>query len=498
MNSPVQERIMPIRQYKQGIARQQSFLLPARVEEYVAEDNPVRAIDVYVDSLDIHRLGFKNAIDSLTPGQPAYSPSDLLKLYLYGYLHRIRSSRRLEQETKRNLEVIWLVQGLRPSYKTIADFRKNNLKPLKKVNQDFVQLCKELDLFGGELVSIDGSYFRGNVSKGSIYMEEGLKKSLERIEKHIDEYLQVLEKADSEEAGQINEDQPSLQEKLAILKDRQQKHQMRLKKLQETGEKQLAEVDEDARLLSKNGQSIAGYNIQTAVDEKNKLLVICEVTQDGNDEEQLEPMAKKAKEVLEVEKLEVVADAGYFNLQGIKNCVEENITPYTPVPARTNQASLQGRFSREDFSYNEKTNSYTCPAGKELCYQGTRLDHGKVILNYISSTSICALCPLKGQCLPPKSPRRQISRWEHERFIEAHRERMAQKGRVMMRKRSSLSEHPFGTLKQWCGWTHFLLRGLEKVSAEMSLLMLCYNFKRVLNILGLDGWRTYCLQRAKT
>lgn len=503
---------MSKRRYKEGIDRQQAFLLPSRVDEYVTEDNPVRALDMYVDSLDLGRLGFKNTTGELTPGQPAYPPNSMLKLYLYGYLHGVRSSRKLARECCCNLEVIWLVQGLRPGYKSIADFRKDNLAAVKAVNRDFVQLCKELDLFGRELVSIDGSFFRGNVSKKNIYTQERLLKTLARIEQHIAKYLQALEEADAAEShlrDEGGESQASLQAKLEQLRARQRKHQARLQQMQESGEKQLAEVDEDARLLNKNRQTVAGYNVEAVVDAKHKLFVVAEAIQDGNDEQQLEPLAKAAQAQLqgkppELQETEaeadnrpfaVTADAGFFNAQQIKNCVEAGITPYVPIPEKTRQASQQGRFAREDFSYSPDTNCYTCPAGKELKYKTTQNRRGKRTYQYASLASVCAQCPLKQQCLPAKTPYRQVTRWEHEDVIDAHRQRMAEEGRKMMHQRACLSEHPFGTLKLWCGWTHFLLRGLNKVRAELSLMMLSYNFKRVLNILGLEAFRAYCLQR---
>ena len=487
---------MTTRRYKQGISRQQGMLLPPRIEEYITEDNPVRAIDVYIDSLDLKALGFSNIDGGQTPGQPAYQPSAILKLYLYGYLNRVRSSRRLEKETHRNLEVIWLLRGLRPSYKTIADFRKDNLKALQEVNKDFLQVCKELGLFGGELVGIDGSYFRGNVSKGSIYTEKRIQKALDKLEKQIESYLEEMDRADEEEISQEGDDK-SLEEKLAALKERQQKHQERLEKLRESGERQLAEVDEDARLLSKNGQSVPGYNVQIAVDEKHKLLVACEVTNEGNDQRQLEPMAKNAKQVLEVETLEAVADTGYFNVQHIKACIEAGITPYVPEPNKTNQARLQGRFAREDFQYKAELDIYECPAGQTLKRRRTYERNGKRVFGYASQTSVCAQCSFKSHCLPPKTQYRQVHRWEHQHIVETHRERMIQQGGEKMRQRAALAEHPFGTLKQWCGGSHFLLRGKEKVSTEMALLMLSYNIKRVLNILGLETFRAYCLLRAK-
>jgi len=286
------------------------------------------------------------------------------------------------------------------------------------VNKDFVALCKELDLFGRELVAIDGSFFRGNVSKGSIYTEERLKKLLERLEQQITEYLHCIEQADQEEAGQGME-QTELQEKLQTLKEWQAKHQVRLKKLQESGDKQLAEVDEDARWLTKNGQCVTGYNVQTVVDDKHKLLVTCEVTQAGNDENQLEGMSKVAKAELEVEQLDVTADTGYFNVQAIKNCMEANITPYVPEPNKTSQASLQSRFVREDFSYDAEANRFICPAGELLEYKTTLKKDGKTIYQYASQAAVCAQCPLRKRCLPPKTPYRHVTRWEHEAVIEA-------------------------------------------------------------------------------
>lgn len=488
---------MTRRRYKTGIDRKQGFLLPASIEEYVSQENPVRAIDTYIDSLDLSSLGFSNTSDQLTPGQPSFAPQAMLKLYLYGYLHRVRSSRQLEQECQRNLEVIWLMQGLRPVYKTIANFRKDNLQGIQAVNRDFVQLCKELDLFGRELVAVDGSFFRGNVGKKSIYTEERLKKTMEKIEQHIETYLQAMEQADAEETEQEPLEQGQLQEKLAQLRERQQAYRERLQKLQVSGEKQLAEVDEDARLLSKAGSgTVAGYNVQTVVDNKHKLIVASEVTQDGNDQRQLEPMALEAKAVLDAEELEVVADAGYFNAAQIKNCQEAKITPYVPEPDKTAQVRQQGRFGREAFAYQPESDSYLCPAGKVLKYKTTILKGEKQMRQYTSQAKVCAQCPLKDQCLPPKTPVRQISRWEHQVVIEDHRKRMKQKGRAMMSLRACLAEHPFGTLKRWCGMSHFLLRGLAKVRAEMSLLMFAYNFKRVLSIFGMEEFRKFCLQRA--
>ena len=479
------------RRYKSGPSREQGCLLPPHVEDYVSSTNPVRAIDVYVDSLDLAALGFVNAQGGIQQGQPSYSPSDMLKLYLYGYLNRVQSSRRLEHEAHRNLEVIWLLRGLRPSYKTIADFRKVNRKALKLVNRDFVLLCKELDLYGGELVGIDGAFFNGNAGVGSIYTASKLKKQQSKIEAAIARYLNALEAEDAREGAVTLVDDRRLHEKLERLRVRQKDCQDKQRQLKERGDTQLSLTDGDARLLRKQGQVTAGYNVQCAVDDKYKLLVVCDVVNDGNDLGQLYPMAQKAKEVLGVETLTVVADSGYYKQTHLKACKDDGITPYVAIP----EPNKTERFSRKEFRYEADRDAYCCPAGEYLERQSRQTKGDTVNFKYAIKASICQACSLKGRCLPKKTPYRQIYRYEHEEVVVAHEERMHQKGRTYMKKRAALAEHPFGTLKVWCGWLHFLTRGLGKVRAEMDLLMLSYNFKRVLNILGVEAFRAYCLQR---
>ncbi|HVK56208.1 MAG TPA: IS1182 family transposase [Burkholderiales bacterium] len=488
------EDIEMSRRYKNGVDRSQGLLLPPRVEEYVGEDNPVRAIDAYAESLDLEGLGFKHAAGSLSAGRPSYAPQALLKLYLYGYLMRIRSSRLLERETHRNLELIWLLEGLRPSHATIADFRKHNAKALKAANRDFVMLCKELDLYGGELAAIDGSFFRGNVAKENIYTASRLQKLLARIEKDIDHYHQALEAADK--AGGAA-DNAGLAEKLVALKARQARHQKQLATLEKSGETQYAEVDKDARLLTKNAQRVAGYNVQLAVDAKHKLLIHCEVTGDGNDTGQLAPMAQAAKATLGVETLDVAADAGYYNQVHLKACLDNGITPYVPAPRHPSDQEDKGRLPRSRFVFEADSNRYRCPEGQRLLFDRRIDKQGKIVLHYRSDRQVCAGCPRRERCLPKKTPYREIYRWEHEALAEAHDRRMAEAGAAYMKRRAGMAEHPFGTLKRWCGWDHFLVRGKTKVSGEMNLLMLCYNFKRVLRLLGLEKFRDCLAQRAR-
>lgn len=489
---------MANRNYKTGQYRHQLMLLPPSIEDYVSETNTVRAIDAYIETLDLNILQFKNVTPGITAGQPAYDPAILLKLYLYGYLNRIHSSRRLEREAARNLEVIWLVSSLRPCYKTIADFRKNNAAALKAVNKDFILLCAELKLFGGEQVAVDGSFFKGNASKNSISTSKILDKQLSDLEKKIETYQQQLAEQDAKDdkagVGSLIED-PNLNDKITKLKEKQKQKKALQAKLLASKDSQISTVDPDARLLSKNGHTTAGYNVQIAVDAKHKLLVAVEVTQDGNDTQQLVPMLEKAQEVMQSPDLKVLADAGYYNGDQLKQAEDLGITVFVPVPKTVDAASKDGRFSREQFHYDESSDSYHCPQGETLTRSEYARERSKRKAQvYQSKPSVCRGCPLKTQCLSAKSNYKKLERWEHEAVAIRHRERMS-KAHGIMRKRSSIVEHPFGTLKHRAGMHHFLMRGLAKCQGEFNLMALCYNFTRVLKILGFETFRDYCAQR---
>jgi len=474
------------------------MLMPPSIEDYVSETNLVRAIDVYVDALDMATLGFAYTdAGSELGGQPAYPPGSMLKLYLYGYENKIRSSRMLERETARNVELMWLLQGFTPSHAAIANFRKNNVDALKNVNRDFVRLCRELNLFGREEVSIDGTFMRGNASKASIHTQEKLEKRAPKLAQDIEKiekYFAQLEENDRSERDKPTED-PKLAQKLEKLKERQAKTKARLEKITESGATQVSETDEDARLLKKNGQVTAGYNVQIAVDNKHKLICAHEVTNDGNDSQQLAPMALKAKEALGVDRLKANADAGYENAPQLKECLDNGITPYVPLADKNAQVREQGRFERTEFTYHAESDSYQCPAGEVLKRSGSQKKSTKLSHKYAAKASVCKACPLAKKCLPEKTGYRQILRWEHEEIIEQHRQRMAQTGREQMKTRASCAEHPFGTMKESLGWRQFLMRGLDKVRAEMNLQVLAYNFKRVLNILGITAFKNHLNQR---
>lgn len=485
---------MQLRRYRQHPHRQQLSLFPDQLDDHISKDNTVRAIDAYIDTLDLTVLGFAHTQPgSSCRGQPAYDPAGLLKLYLYGYLNGIRSSRKLERECRRNLELIWLLEHQTPSYKTIANFRKDNPQPLTKVNRDFLLLCRSLELVGGEVVAIDGSFFRGNASKSSIITRNRLTQQLKKLELSIEQYHQALNEQDRLEAAPPTSEGESLVEKLARLETQKQQLDQQLAELQACDETQLSRTDSDARLLSKSGQRVAGYNIQAAVDEKHKLIVASDVTHDGNDQHQLSVIALQVKEALQVDSLTVLADAGYFESEQIRQCSLNAITPYVPLPDKHRAVRSGQRYSGAEFQFDADLNQYLCPAEKRLQPQGElTLKNNKLRQRYISQRADCDQCPLRQNCLTPHSRRRQLYRWEHEDCIDQHRARMKRCSQQQMKLRASLVEHPFGTLKHRAGWSHFLLRGFEKVRGEWALMVTGYNLTRVLNILGINDFIKYC------
>jgi transposase len=487
---------MSQRPYKTGYDRQQGMLLPPRIAEYGDENHPVRAIEASVETRDMAQLGFTKTRGGLTTGQPPYAPGMLLKLYLWGDLNRTRSRRRLERETYRNLEGIWLLQGLHPCYKTIADFRKDHPQALTGGYKDFLLVCRELALFGGELVGIDSVLLEGNASNASISTKTRLATLLTRLDRQIAEYLRARDQRAAWETDGSADDE-ALAEQLAHLQARQQEDQGLLDTLTASGDTQVSCTDPDARLLQKKTDKgpTAGYHVHCAVDRKHKLIAAGDGGNEGNDTHQLAPMATQAKANLGVEALAATADASYYNHQGLKDCEAAGITADVAIPDKNTSPRQQGRFERSDFQYEAATDPYRCPADKPLVDRTTQQKDGKPMRGYASQASVCAECPLKEPCLPEKTPYRQIYRWEDEAVVERHRQRIAEKGRESMRQRAGLAEHPFGTWKVWGGWTHFLVRGLDKVRGELHLRITGSNVKRVLNLVGWDAFRAYCEQR---
>jgi len=471
------------RTFKTGRGRAQASLLPARVEDYVALDNPVRAIDAYVDGLDLAALGFRHTAGEIGAGQPPFHPGDLLKLYLYGYTNGVRSSRRLEREALRNLEVMWLLDGLTPGYRTIATFRKDNAAALAAANRHLLNLARKLDLLGGALVAVDGAFFHGDASKASIVTKKRLTERLAALERDIAAYDAALASNDAAEDAKAAA-RPV--EGLAALLQKQAGVRADLAALAASGETQLSRTDADARLLSKNGQTLAGYNVQIAVDARHKLIVASEVVNDGNDTGQLHAMAAAAKQALSVGELTVVADAGYYNGDTLKACEADAIIVYVPPPEHGGRLAAAGRFGEAAFLYDATADQFRCPAGETLTPSGSKRDAtGKLNRRSSSRRGVCRRCPLRARCLSAKGSRRDLWRWEHAAVIDRHRARMGVDGEAMMRLRRTLAEHPFGTLKCRAGYRHFLVRGLAKVRGEWSLMAACYNLTRLLNVLGL-------------
>jgi transposase len=480
--------------FKTGESREQASLLPARIEDYVGADNPVRAIESFVGALELAKLGFRHADRGVEMGQPPYDPADLLKLYLYGYINQVRSSRRLEREACRNLELIWLLRNLKPGYRTIANFRKENWAALKAANRSFVLLLRELDLIGGALVALDGALFHGNASKGSIFTKGKLAKQIAELDREIDAYGKALDANDTQEARQWSIDPKDgkgdggdVGWKMKELMARRERARADLKDLETSDKGQVSKTDPDARLLSKGDQTIAGYNVQSVVDDKHMLIVGSDVV-NRSDAGHLHVMAKAVREALDVKALQVLADEGYYNSEDLRGCEDDGITAYVPIHEGNRKLEKQGRFSRKNFSYDASADVYRCPAG-ELLHPTEKPwtnASGRVEIRYLSSKKRCDACPIRARCLGPKEKTRSVFRWEHEAVLERHRARMASEGTSqLMRRRSAIVEHPFGTIKCRAGYQHFLVRGFDKVRGEWSLMALCYNFTRVLNILGL-------------
>lgn len=466
-----------MKRFIQGEHRGQGTLLPESLDDYVSDTNPVRVADVFVDELNLVNLGFEGAIPADT-GRPAYHPAILLKIYIYGYLNRIQSSRRLEREAQRNVELMWLTGRLMPDFKTIANFRKDNSKAIRGVCRQFVVLCQQLGLFGENLVAIDGSKFKAVNNRDRNFTSAKLKRRMEEIESSINRYLTALDTEDRQEPTSSEAKTVRLEEKIAKLKVQMKELQAIEIRLNDSPDKQVSLTDPDARSMMTRGTGIVGYNVQTAVDAQHHLIVAHEVTNVGSDRDQLSSMAKQAREAMASDSLSVVADRGYFKGEEILACHNADITAYVPKPM-TSGAKADGRFNNDAFIYDAANNHYVCPAGETLIWRFSSVEKGMKLHRYWSSK--CQGCALKTQCTPSKQ--RRIRRWEHEAILEEMQVRLSN-APDMMRVRKRTVEHPFGTLKQWMGATHFLTRRLEGVSAEMSLNVLAYNMKRVMKILG--------------
>ena len=465
--------------FVEGVARAQSTLFPAALDDYVAEDNPVRAVDVFVDGLDLDKLGFVG-VQPLDTGRPGYHPGTMLKLYIYGYLNRVPSSRRLERECQRNVEMIWLTGQLAPDFKTIADFRKDNGKAIREVCREFVALCRKLDLLSAASVAIDGSKFKAVNARDKNFTEAKMKRRLERIDESIARYLSQLETADRYGDAVPEAKVERLKSKVEKLKEEIVRLNAINAEMMKSEDKQVSLTDPDARSMATSGKDtgIVGYNVQIAVDTQHHLIVAHEVTNIGTDRHQLTNMAEQARDEIAVETLDAVADRGYYDSEEIRTCEESGITVTLPKPL-TSGAKAAGRFGKQDFIYLASEDVYRCPAGEKLIYRYTSEEDGKVLRRYW--TTACSICALKARCTT--GLQRRIARWEHEAVLEKVQQRLDRDPNQMTLRRQT-AEHPFGTIKAWMGATHFLMRRLHKVATETALNVLAYNMKRVIAILG--------------
>jgi transposase len=466
-----------MKRFVQGDSRTQSFLLPEALDDYVTDTNPVRVVDVFVDELDLRQLGFEGVEPSLT-GRPSYHPEVMLKIYIYGYLNRIQSSRRLEREAQRNVELMWLTGRLAPDFKTISRFRKDNGKAIRSVCRQFVMLCQRLDLFSEALVAIDGSKFKAVNHRDRNFTSAKLERRMRDIEESIGRYLLAMDTADRQEPVIAKARTERLQDKIAALKEQMRSLKEIEVRLNAAPDGQVSLTDPDARSMKTRGTGVVGYNVQTAVDAKHHLIVAHEVTNNGIDRDQLTAMAKLARTEVGVDKLTAIADRGYYKSEEMLACHEAGITAFVPKTV-TSSATAHGRFSKDDFIYDPPANEFRCPAGERLIWRFSTVERGLKLSKYWSSN--CQQCALKENCTP--GPQRRVTRWEHESVLEEMQTRLDH-APEMMRIRRQTVEHPFGTIKAWMGATHFLTRTIGRVSTEMSLHVLAYNMKRVIALLG--------------
>lgn len=465
----------------EGENRHQCTLLPELLDDYIAQDNSVRVIEAFVDELDLFGLGFTKVQPKQT-GRPAYHPSSLLKIYIYGYLNRVQSSRRLERETQRNLELMWLTGRLSPDFKTIADFRKDNGHAIKAVCRQFVMICRNINLFSESMIAIDGSKFKAVNNRDRNYTRAKIKRRIAAIDKSLNRYLAQLDGFDLQEQAVEPAKMQHINKQLASLKQQMADAKKMEQLVEESPGHQVSLTDPDARAMGTTARSsgVVGYNVQTAVDTKHLLIVEHDVTNKTSDRGQLSRMAIKARDAIGVDKLDVIADRGYFNSEEIKVTVDAGITPYVPK-SMTSGNIAKGLFDRRDFIYIAEDDEYRCPAGERLPNRMTTVEKGKKMIRYWSSN--CQTCKLKSKCTPSKQ--RRVTRWEHEAVLEMVQQNMNRKP-TMMQTRKQTVEHPYGTIKSWMGAMHFQTRGLNRVATEMSLHVLAYNLRRMINIFGVE------------
>jgi transposase len=470
-----------MKRFVEGIDRGQATLFPEYLADWISENNPVRVIDAFVDRLDLSRLGFDGVAPEVT-GRPSYHPSVLLKLYIYGYLNRVQSSRRLEREAGRNVEVMWLTGRLIPDHKTIADFRKDSGAAIKQVCVQFIELCRKIGLLATSSVAIDGSKFKAVNTRDKNFTRGKVERRRAQLEESVARYLAQLDTADRQEPSEeLAAKTDHLKEKLVKLESEMERLVAMEKMMLASPDQQISLTDPDSRSMATSGRGsgVVGYNVQVAVDTDHHLIIAHEVTNTGSDRAQLANIASQAKDVLGVDKLEAVADRGYYSGEEILACDKAGIAVTLPKPM-TSGLEARGRFGKQDFVYLGDEDVYRCPAGEKLNYHYTNEEDGQQLRRYW--TNVCRDCALKPRCTTGKE--RRITRWEHEHVLEAVQKRLDNNPQAMRVRRETV-EHTFGTMKMRMGATHFLMKRLPKVATEMALHVLTYNLTRVVNIMGI-------------
>ena len=470
--------------YIEGVNRKRRISFPEYIDDYITDNNPVRVIDAFVHSLNLKNLGFIN--DEMTDiGRPGYNPADMLKLFLYGYMNRIASSRRLETEAARNIELMWLLRKLKPDYRTIAEFRKQNKESIQNVFHQFVSLCKGWDLFGMELIAVDGSKFRACNSKKNNFNQKSLERKLKYIDEKLHEYMSELDQNDDNEVSNRMPDKEEIRKKVGELKKRKETYQCYQNELKNNGNTEISTTDPDARLMSVNNNGIdVCYNVQTVVDSKHKLVVDCDIINNPTDHGYLSKMGKRAKDVFEVDTIKVLADKGYYNTDDLKKCVKEGLITYVLKQVFSN-ATGEREFYSDRFKYDKERNKYLCPAGQELYLMRKSTVTEKTKKLMYKNVDACNKCQLKVKCTKSEDGR-MIIRSVDQDFLDIVDKR-TEENKELYRKRQMIVEHPFGTVKRGWGFSYFLTKGLESVRTEVSLAFLAYNMKRVINIMGIEN-----------
>ena len=471
-----------MKRFVEGTDRGQTTLLPECLDDWIDENNPVRVIDAFVEALNLAELGF-SGVEPEATGRPSYHPSVLLKLYIYGYLNRVQSSRRLEREAGRNFEAMWLLGRLVPDHKRVADFRKDNGPAIRKVCARFVELCREMGLLAKARVAIDGSKFKAVNNRDKNFTRAKVERRRAQLEESVARYLSQLDTADRQAPTEaLAAKTTHLKEKLEKLKQEMERLKILEAQMLAAPDQQISLTDPDSRSMATSGRGsgVVGYNVQVAVDTEHHLIVNHEVTNVGSDRAQLARVAQETKATLQTEKLEAVADRGYFSGEEILTCDQAGITVTLPKPM-TSGAKARGRFGKQDFVYLPEEDVYRCPAGERLKYYYTNVENGLRLRNYW--TNACRTCALKSHCTITVI--RRIKRWEHEHVIEAVQKRLDENPQAMRMRRETV-EHPFGTIKARMGATHFLMKTLPRVASEMALHVLAYNLTRVMNIMGVQ------------